>query len=337
LDALGFVWVKNRLDKQWNEKFERLEQYKQEHGDYLVPQPYEEDPSLGRWVQKQRMEYKHGTIREDRKARLEELGFSWVTDKRHQRTEDRDSSTNDSHWKAMYQALVDFKQEHGHVMVPQSRKRCDHEVLGQWVSTQRTTFLEGLMPEDRKELLDKIGFVWRIDPTDANSNLVQAQWDEMYERLAKYEEVHGHCEVPQTYTDAELATWVNTQRVTHRLIDSSRVHRLNLIGFSWKLPRGPAAVRKSGVGRKLTDEEDDSESKDGDDDAECSSRDEPEVEGFNRRDNGRVSSDAAQRVIESAKLLEEAVEVSSGDPPKYSIGTKVKKVRTRIQELLMLH
>jgi hypothetical protein len=229
----------------------------------------------------------------------------------------------------MYQALVDFRQEYGHVMVPQSRKRCDYQELGQWVSTQRTTFLEGLMPEDRKELLDKIGFVWRIDPTDGNSSLGhQAQWDVMFDRLAKYEEVHGHCEVPQTYADAELATWVNTQRVTRRLIDTSRVHRLNLIGFSWTIPRD-AAAQKNCTGRKRTDEEDDSKSREGDNVAECSSRDKPEVKGFNRRYNRRVSSDAAQRLTESEQRIEGAAEASSGAPPKYSVGTKVKKVRMR--------
>jgi hypothetical protein len=64
--------------------------------------------------------------------------------------------------------------------------------------------------------------------------------------------------------------------------------------------------------------------------AECrSSRDEPEVEGFNRRYNRRVSSDAAQRLTESAQRIEGVAEASSGDPPKYSVGTKVKKVRMR--------
>ena len=43
LNSIGFVWSvreagrSSKLDKKWNDKFERLVQYKQEHGDCLVP------------------------------------------------------------------------------------------------------------------------------------------------------------------------------------------------------------------------------------------------------------------------------------------------------------
>ena len=62
LNSIGFVWSVRELgrsskrDKAWNDKFERLVEYKQEHGDCLVPQNYKEYkgdtllPSLGTWV-----------------------------------------------------------------------------------------------------------------------------------------------------------------------------------------------------------------------------------------------------------------------------------------------
>ena len=48
LNSIGFVWSvrergrSSKWDKRWNDKFERLVQYKQEHGDCLVPQNYKE-------------------------------------------------------------------------------------------------------------------------------------------------------------------------------------------------------------------------------------------------------------------------------------------------------
>jgi hypothetical protein len=39
---------------KWDEIFGRLLKYKKEHGDCLVPNRYEQDPSLGAWVSTQR-------------------------------------------------------------------------------------------------------------------------------------------------------------------------------------------------------------------------------------------------------------------------------------------
>jgi hypothetical protein len=59
LDFVWSVWEPYRTPilKKWNDKFERLVRYKQEHGECLVPDAYEEDPSLGSWVATQRRVY----------------------------------------------------------------------------------------------------------------------------------------------------------------------------------------------------------------------------------------------------------------------------------------
>ena len=57
LKEIGFVWDVN--EKVWNDKFKKLLEYKQVHGDCLVPLlEYPQDPSLGRWVETQRDAYK---------------------------------------------------------------------------------------------------------------------------------------------------------------------------------------------------------------------------------------------------------------------------------------
>jgi hypothetical protein len=71
LNSIGFVWsvrepyrTPSILDKRWNDNFERLAQYKQEHGDCLVPcQNYKVDPSLGRRVHGQRTLYANNELR----------------------------------------------------------------------------------------------------------------------------------------------------------------------------------------------------------------------------------------------------------------------------------
>jgi len=80
LKELGFVL--DPLGASWEENFGLLCQYRDEKGgDCLVPQGYKTDEGvkLGLWVYTQRQAYMHskGKLSEERRNRLEELGFVW--------------------------------------------------------------------------------------------------------------------------------------------------------------------------------------------------------------------------------------------------------------------
>ena len=82
LDALGFVWhVRNR--PEWEVRFAELVEYKAAHGDCKVPQHYKPNRSLGKWVAKQREQYKlrlkglHSFLTPYREEKLNAIGFSW--------------------------------------------------------------------------------------------------------------------------------------------------------------------------------------------------------------------------------------------------------------------
>lgn len=76
MDAVGFPWEPVRY--QWEEKFARLRKFKACHGDTMVPAKWEKDRKLGSWVSYQRSMYKAGKLSDERRCRLEELGFVWV-------------------------------------------------------------------------------------------------------------------------------------------------------------------------------------------------------------------------------------------------------------------
>lgn len=54
LDSIGFSWTGDAR-MGWEERYQQLLAYRQEHGDCHVPQHYPENRSLGRWVMKQRL------------------------------------------------------------------------------------------------------------------------------------------------------------------------------------------------------------------------------------------------------------------------------------------
>jgi hypothetical protein len=78
LDALGFVW--DPLTEQWEEGFKHLEAFKAREGHCRVPiRTLEGGFRLGQWVSGQRKT--SDKLSEDRRSRLDALGFVWVTRK----------------------------------------------------------------------------------------------------------------------------------------------------------------------------------------------------------------------------------------------------------------
>ena len=81
LEAIGFKWtvgvgatssmLQNDL---WEQRYQELIDFEREHGHCKVPA---RAGSLGKWVSAQRQAHKGGSILEDRKERLEAIGFAW--------------------------------------------------------------------------------------------------------------------------------------------------------------------------------------------------------------------------------------------------------------------
>jgi hypothetical protein len=81
LAAIGFKWrVRERVvDRMpWEQRYEELKEYQLHMEHVNVPQVYEPNKSLGKWVHRQRVQYRKGLLTNDRIERLEAIGFQWV-------------------------------------------------------------------------------------------------------------------------------------------------------------------------------------------------------------------------------------------------------------------
>ena len=76
LNAIGFVWGES-FDVLWDRQFEALIAYKEKVDDCNVPQRYEDNPTLGAWCNKQRIDKKKGKLSQDKIDRLDAIGFVW--------------------------------------------------------------------------------------------------------------------------------------------------------------------------------------------------------------------------------------------------------------------
>jgi hypothetical protein len=82
LNELDFVWqVRNR--PEWEARYQELLEYKALNGDCRVPQHFNSNKALGKWVAKQREQYKllkagkHSFLTPYRLEKLEQAGFVW--------------------------------------------------------------------------------------------------------------------------------------------------------------------------------------------------------------------------------------------------------------------
>jgi hypothetical protein len=151
--------------EQWTEKFQELWAYCKQQGHCQVPHTHAQNPSLARWVKRQRYQYKlkmegkSSTMTDERITVLENIGFVW------------DSHT--ASWEERMQALMDYRNHYGHCNVPSNYPA--NRQLAVWVKRQRRQykfFWDGKasnMSKERITALETIGFEWELRVRESKS------------------------------------------------------------------------------------------------------------------------------------------------------------------------
>jgi len=130
----------------------------------------------------------------------------------------------------MFQLLLAYKKQHGgSTNVPQNLP-ANHEdkKLAYWIQRQRQQYFKGKLIPERIDLLQSIGFEWRLGR--------QTSWVEMYNRLVEYQQKYHTTRVPWRFQDdPRLGKWVTTQRQKYwkAKLSQDRVDKLEAIGFEW--------------------------------------------------------------------------------------------------------
>lgn len=149
-----------RRSMQWNERYQQLLSFKENHGHCNVPQKWKVNKQLGKWCSHQRMHYHHwlegkySPLAEDRRLLLESIGFV--------RRKLPDKHWTQRSWDERYKQLLEYKARFGNTNVP--KKWPENRQLGIWVMNQRTQYQRWLMGKpttlttERRELLESIGF-----------------------------------------------------------------------------------------------------------------------------------------------------------------------------------
>uniref|UniRef100_A0A7S4QDV9 Helicase-associated domain-containing protein n=1 Tax=Ditylum brightwellii TaxID=49249 RepID=A0A7S4QDV9_9STRA len=161
LNVVGFEWRLRKETKKvpWDARLQELREFYEQHGHSNVPSSLK---SLFKWTTRQRSEYKKfcagkkSDITKERIKSLEKLDFYW--------------SLSQLAWEGQADELRKFQEEHGHCNVS-----CHAGKLGTWVFNQRKEYRKFIageassMTEERKTVLDEIGFQWDAPPRGRSS------------------------------------------------------------------------------------------------------------------------------------------------------------------------
>ena len=164
LEEIGMIF-ENVNDDTWNMIYELAKKYYGHYGNLKISinfktiNGYKADENgynLGTWIGSQRMNYKKGSLSEDKIKKLEEIGMIF-------------ENVNDDTWNMMYELAKKYYKHYGDLKIPRSFKTVNgYEVdekgytLGAWINTQRFSYKKGTLFEDRIRKLEEIGMMWNI-------------------------------------------------------------------------------------------------------------------------------------------------------------------------------
>ncbi len=212
-------WVDDILDAKWETGFNYLQQYVEEHGHALVPQPHRmcDGYKLGSWVTSQRAGYRRRQLSAERQARLECSHPTWSWDSR------------SDWWEEGFRYLCEYVERFGDARVPDEYKAPNGYRLGKWVGKQRSRV--GTMEANRKGRLEAVHPSWTWD-------MQSSRWEIGVEHLRQYIEREGHARVPDGYTAPDgfkLGSWVVNRRQDYRKekLDASQIEQLEALHGTW--------------------------------------------------------------------------------------------------------
>ena len=130
-----------------------------------------------------------------------------------------------TNWKNFIDELKEYKNTNGTCNVPSNHilyKRCVR---------LRNDYKQGVLNENKIKELDALGFKWEV--TVYNEEL----WDLMFNKLLEFKAIYNHVDVPRSYKDKQLATWVHTQRKYRDTMLEYRKDKLLSVGFNFSIAK----------------------------------------------------------------------------------------------------
>ncbi len=217
LESIGMIW--NVLDNSWNKMYKLAQEYFYEKGNSMIPLSYlaPSGETLGRWVQKQRLLYRRGRLREERVAKLRKINMI---------LEPLTPS-----WDEWYSMALEYFKSHGDLEITKDYKTNKGFKLGFWIINQRKKYKKNMLTEEEITKLKKIGMRFER---------FTYAFDDWYELAEAYFLEHGDLKVPFKYIvrgDKKLGEWVLRIRASYKegKLSNEQIEKLEKIGMVFQV------------------------------------------------------------------------------------------------------
>ncbi|MBC2601845.1 helicase associated domain-containing protein [Puniceicoccus vermicola] len=238
-EAKGFEFdgetaLRNRMDRDWEKHYKRLQGFREEFGHVRVPASFVEDPDLGVWLTHQRERMRNGKIQPEKRKALEDLGVASAPRGR--------ASVQISPWRKMLRRLQKIASSR-----PDGKLPPDLELdpkIRTWMKRQRNYFREGELDSWQIYSLREIGFdpgfVPEIPPHVQEN---QRRWEANLEKLRSFIAEYGHASVPKREPFMKLYVFIERTRKRWRRgeFDEEHVEQLRKAGFVFDPSRVPTS------------------------------------------------------------------------------------------------
>lgn len=221
LDSIGVVWIRK---DPWMIRYDAVLSYFNEFGTLNISQAIVFDGVwLGKWIIKQKKLYEQNTgLTPNQRALLEKLPLEQVGKRK-----------ND--WYAIYNDVFAYYEKNGNIKIPTSvTGKTTGVKLSDWLIRQRSMKKSGELSEEQVNLLDNIGFEWKL----------KTVWEEGYTRAKEYFERNGNLDMNHDYKCEEdgfaLGFWVFDYRKAYNgmkskcVITPEQIKALEEIGMEWQ-------------------------------------------------------------------------------------------------------
>lgn len=136
---------------------------------------------------------------------------------------------NNALWMAKYNLAKKYKEKYGDLRIPRAF-RMDNVNIGLWIGTQRAKYAQSELSNEKIELLEEIGMLWRV---------IDESWNKYYAVAEAYYEEHGDLKVPIDYVvdGLNLGNWISIQRQFYvsKKMSAGKINKLEAIGMVWNL------------------------------------------------------------------------------------------------------
>jgi hypothetical protein len=172
---------------------------------------------LGIWQAFVRCKYQARTLAKEIIRRLEKIGFTWHLQERA--------------FQRGYRETLKFRKLHKAANCPRAYVTPEGYRLGLWQGNKKIKYHRGILPLDRIQKLEAIGFDWGKPLGPSGRGL---------QETAKYLEKHGTANVPRDYVTAEgykLGEWQANTRYLGRVgrLSKKRMNALKDMGFDFSI------------------------------------------------------------------------------------------------------